>query len=103
MVSCSKYQMGQKLAGGHCPETDWASVIRWWAIVLCLTSFMYFICHHYCCFPFCFCPIKLSLSQHINVTVSIQVYPLHPIWKGGWLGSGGVEVNGCVAFSCLLG
>lgn len=31
----------------------------------------------------------------------LQVYPPIPFGKG--VGSGGVQVNGCVAFSCLLG
>lgn len=91
-------------------KVGWDSLLRnWlaishhmWAIVLCLTCFLYFIYHYYCCFPFYFCPIKLSLSQHVNVSFFFLPSP-PPIPFGRGVGHGGVQVNGCVAFSCLLG
>lgn len=68
--------------------------------MLCLTNFTYFVI---------ITVVFLSASVLLNclyLNISVLLFPLQvfpPISVGRGVGSGGVQVNGCVAFICLLG
>lgn len=92
LMSHSAYKLGGKLVPGCCSDPGWVSVSGWWAVASCIIWFVYsnsfiaIIIIIITIFSPFFYPIKLSLSQLVDLTFFFSWFspPSHCGGESDW-------------------